>query len=178
MVSAADVSAGRLPDVHQLAVAFCDLVGYTPLGEGIPVGDLGAIASRLAVIAADAARPPVRLVKTLGDAAMLVAPDAAALVDAVLEVIRRGAAQGEGFPAVHAGVAYGPVLHRWGDWYGATVNLAARLAQRARPGTVLADAGARERAAGAGPVWSPAGAEALKGLRAPVPVFEARPAGG
>jgi adenylate cyclase len=178
LADAEDVSAGRLPDVHDLTVGFCDLVGYTRLGEGVPAGALGAVATRLAVLAADAARPPVRLVKTLGDAAMLVAPEPGPLVLATLEIIAAAHAQGTGFPPVHAGVSHGPVLRRWGDWYGGTVNLAARLAERAAPGTVLADARVHERAAQPGIAWSAAGVAELKGVRDPVEVFVARRAGG
>ena len=54
IVEAEDVSAGRLPDVHDLSVGFCDLVGYTRLGEGVPAGALGAVAT------ASRCSPPMR----------------------------------------------------------------------------------------------------------------------
>ena len=65
-------AAGTLPAAREVAVAFADLVGFTRLGEDVAPAELGAIAERLAALAGDLAEPPVRLVKTIGDAAMLV----------------------------------------------------------------------------------------------------------
>jgi adenylate cyclase len=173
-VSAGDVSAGRLPDVHDVTIAFCDLVGYTRLGERVAADDLGAIATRLAVLAADAVRPPVRLVKTLGDAAMLVAPEPDALAHVLLDLMDATGAEGEGFPDVHAGMAHGPALQRWGDWYGGTVNLAARLADTAPAGFVLADARVHAHADDPRLDWAAAGPKALPGVSAPVDTFTVR----
>ena len=77
------------------------------------------------------------------------------------------AAEGEAFPAVHAGVSYGPALRRWGDYYGSAVNRAARLAERARPSAVLADAGVRDVAAATtsaspGPTRAPSASRASR----------------
>ena len=49
-------AAGRRSDVHDVSVGFCDLVGFTRLGEGVPAADLGAIATRLAALAARGGR--------------------------------------------------------------------------------------------------------------------------
>src|SRR3954471_5361723 len=65
-------AAGTLPAAREGGVAFADLVGVRRLGEEVPPPELGAVAERLEVIAGDLARPPARLVKTIGDAAMLV----------------------------------------------------------------------------------------------------------
>jgi len=83
-VAADELRAGRRTDVHEVTIGFCDVVGFTQLGEGVPVADLGAIATRLAALAADIAEPPVRLVKSIGDAVMFVAPEPAQLLDTVL----------------------------------------------------------------------------------------------
>jgi adenylate cyclase len=177
IVAAEEIAAGRRRDVHDVAIGFCDLVGFTRLGEGVPAGDLGAVATRLAALAVEAVQPPVRLVKTIGDGVMLASPDPAALLATVFALMASAEAEGEAFPAVHAGVAYGPALRRWGDYYGSAVNRAARIAERARPSSVLADEGVREvvgddeRFA-----WSDAGAKRLKGVPEPVPVLRVRPA--
>ena len=179
IVAAEEIAAGRRSDVHDVAIAFCDLVGFTRLGEGVPAGDLGAIATRLASLAAEAAQPPVRLVKTIGDAVMLASSDPDALLEAVFALIAAAEAEGEAFPAVHAGVSYGSALRRWGDYYGSAVNRAARIAERARPSSVLADACVREAVADADRFeWSDAGAKRLKGVPEPVPVLRVRPVGG
>jgi adenylate cyclase len=168
------LASGRYSDVHEVSVGFCDLVGFTRLGEGVPAADLGAIASRLAAIAADVALPPVRLVKTIGDAVMLVAPEPAPLLDAALGLMEAAGDEGDDFPAVHAGAAHGPALRRWGDYYGGPVNLAARLAERARPASLITDAVLRERAGDDGFAWSPAGTKRLKGMSEPTHVWRCR----
>jgi adenylate cyclase len=114
----------------------------------------------------------VKIVKEIGDAIMLVSPEPAQLVEAALRLIE--ASDGvEGFPAIRAGVAYGPAVNRWGDWYGSTVNVASRLTDRARPASVLATEGVRD-AVGSGFEWSFAGDKKLKGLSAPLKTYRAR----
>ena len=116
VVAAEELASGRRSDVHDISVGFCDVVGFTRLGEGVPAADLGAIATRLAALAVDVAVPPVRLVKTIGDAAMLVAPEPAPLLEAMLALMEAADAEGEQFPQLHAGAAHGPALRRWGDY--------------------------------------------------------------
>jgi adenylate cyclase len=117
-------------------MAFVDLTGYTALTEH--GGDSAAVrfADRLAQLADDAAaRFGGRVVKLLGDGAMLHFEDpldavrgALALVDAIDE---------SELPAAHAGANFGPVIQRDGDYFGRTVNLAARISAQASPGEVL-----------------------------------------
>jgi adenylate cyclase len=176
VASAEAAQAGRLYAGQEISVAFCDLVGFTRLGEGVDVEDLGAVATRLATLAAGVAQAPVRLVKTIGDAAMLVAPEPAPLLRASFALIDAASEEGEAFPQLHVGVAHGPALQRYGDWYGSAVNTAARLVARARPSSVLATAPVRELAGDEGFVWSPAGRKRIKGMSEPVPVWRCRPA--
>jgi adenylate cyclase len=123
--------------VTPIAVAFADLAGFTRLGEKVATDELGSIAGRLTAMATDIARPPVRLVKMIGDAAMLVSVEAAALLAAVLDLVAAAEAEGEDFPELHAGLAIGDALARAGDWFGRPVNLASRITQKARAGSVL-----------------------------------------
>ena len=175
IVDAEELVAGRRSDVHEVTVGFCDLVGFTRLGEGVPAADLGAIATRLAAIAAHVAEPPVRLVKTIGDAVMLVAPAPVPLLHAAFGLMEAAEAEGERFPAVHAGVAHGPALRRWGDYYGGPVNLASRLTERARPASLITDAAVHDRARrDEGFAWSAAGMKWLRGMSEPTPVWRCR----
>lgn len=174
IVAAEELAAGRRSDVHDVTIGFCDVVGFTRLGEGVPAADLGAIATRLAALAAHVAEPPVRLVKTIGDAVMLVAPGPAPLLQAILDLMDAAEAEGPDFPAVHAGAAHGPALRRWGDYYGGPVNLAARLTERARASALITDSVVRERAGDDGFSWSEAGAKRLKGLSEPIAVWRCR----
>jgi adenylate cyclase len=137
------------------------------------VDELGAVAERLAALASDVAKPPVRLVKTIGDAVMLVSPDVDRLVETALELVEAADREGEDFPQLRAGVAAGPAINRGGDWYGHTVNLASRLTGVARPGSVLVDDSVRERLDGRYR-WSFAGQRKLKGIDEPVKLFRAR----
>ena len=79
-VSAAERAAGALPGARSIAVAFADLVGFTRLGEAVPPEELENLASRLTSMATMSAAPPVRFIKTIGDAVMLVSPDPVALL--------------------------------------------------------------------------------------------------
>jgi adenylate cyclase len=170
----ADERAGRaLPAARGVGVAFADLVGFTALGEELPPAELGEVAERLGELAADRARPPVRLVKTIGDAAMLVSPDPAALLDAGLDLHDAAAAEGEAFPRLRVGVALGPAVARGGDWYGRPVNIASRVTAIARPGSVLATREVRD-AAPDRYRWSAAGRKALRGVDGPVALYRAR----
>jgi adenylate cyclase len=179
VVSSAEAGCARLlharllPGAREVAVCFADLVGFTRLGSEVPAEELGAVAGRLAALAAEVTRPPLRLVKTIGDAAMFVGPDAAKLVAAALELVDAADAEGETFPQLRAGVAVGPALSRGGDWYGHTVNLASRVTGVAPPGSVLATAAVRDAAGGDAFAWSAAGPRRLKGISEPVELFRA-----
>lgn len=173
VVSAMERSGGRLPGARDVAVCFADLVGFTRLGEEVPPDELGRLAARLEALAGDVAEPPVRLVKTIGDAAMLASTEPEPLVAAALALIDAADAEGEDFPQLRAGAAQGGALARAGDWFGHPVNLASRVTAVARPGSLLAEASLREQV---GEVyhWSFAGERRLKGIRGTVRLFRAR----
>jgi adenylate cyclase len=116
----------------------------------------------------------VRLVKTIGDAAMLASPDPEPLLGATLALIEAADAEGEDFPQLRGGAALGQALPRAGDWYGQPVNLASRITAVARPGSLLVDRVLRDSAPDAYS-WSFAGERRLKGIRGPVRLFRARP---
>src|SRR5919107_1490505 len=78
-----------------------------------------------------------------------------------------------GLPPAHVGVAAGPVVVQGGDYFGRTVNLAARLAARAQAGQVLATARVAEAAARDGVTYTELGDLELKGFTTPVRVLEA-----
>jgi adenylate cyclase len=173
VVSELERSGGRLPGSREVSVSFADLVGFTRLGEDVPPDELGRLAVRLEALAIEVAEPPVRLVKTIGDAAMLASPEPQALLDATLSLVDAADSEGEDFPQLRAGAALGQALPRAGDWYGRPVNLASRITSVARPGSLLADRELRE-SAGEGYSWSFAGERRLKGIRGPVSLFRAR----
>jgi adenylate cyclase len=177
VVTATERATGRVPGAKDVAVAFADLVDFTKLGEHLPPEELGGVAGELTEMAGQVADGPVKLVKTIGDAAMLVAPDNEALVAAMIELVARADEAREGFPQLRAGVARGQALNRAGDWYGSPVNLASRVTSVARPGSVLVTADAREGLDDAFD-WSFAGKRKLKGVKGEVPLYRARRVGG
>jgi adenylate cyclase len=174
VVTATERSTGRIPGSKEVSVAFADLVGFTKLGENLEPEDIGGVANELADMAQDVAKGPVRLVKTIGDAAMLVAEkDPEALIDAAIELVARADEAREGFPQLRAGVACGAALNRAGDWYGRPVNVASRVTSVARPGSVLVHGDMRENAKDAFE-WSFAGRRKLKGVKGEQALYRAR----
>jgi adenylate cyclase len=174
-ISLAERTAGKVSDTADTTVAFADLVGFTELGETVGVEELSGLAGRLARMANTVVEPPVRVVKQIGDAVMLVSPDVAPAIETCLTLIDRAESE-EDFPQLRAGVAYGPAVNRWGDWFGSTVNVASRLTGRARPGAVLVTEEVHT-AAEDGFDWSEAGEKKLKGLQKPIKTYRPRPRG-
>ena len=81
----------------------------------------------------------MRVVKTIGDEVMLQSPDTRALLDAALSLLAAAEAEvaDEEFPQLTIGLDQGQAIKRGGDWLGRPVNLASRVSDRARPGSVL-----------------------------------------
>ncbi|HEV3046588.1 MAG TPA: adenylate cyclase regulatory domain-containing protein [Solirubrobacteraceae bacterium] len=173
VISELERQRGRLPGSREVAICFADLVGFTRLGEEVAPDELGRLAVRLEALAVEAAEPPVKLVKTIGDAAMLASPEPEPLLRATFNLLDAADAEGEDFPQLRAGAALGMALPRAGDWFGQPVNRASRLTAIARPGSLLTDRDVRE-AVEDGYRWSYAGERRLKGIREPVPLYRAR----
>ena len=174
VVTATERSTGRIPGSKEVAVCFADLVGFTKMGEELPPEDIGGVAGELAEMASQVAQGEVKLVKTIGDAAMLVAEtDNEALVEAAIELVACADKAREGFPQLRAGVACGAALNRAGDWYGRPVNVASRITSVARPGSVLVHGDVQDRVKESFD-WSFAGKRKLKGVKGEQPLYRAR----
>ncbi|PJE20411.1 MAG: adenylate/guanylate cyclase domain-containing protein [Mycobacterium sp.] len=174
-VNAGERAAGKpLPGARPVAVAFADLVGFTKLGEVVSAEELSQLAGRLADLARDLTAPPVRFIKTIGDAVMFVCPEPAPLLDTVLKLVDMVDNDND-FPRLRAGVAAGMAVSRAGDWFGSPVNAASRVTGVARPGTVLAtDAVSDAVGEDAGFNFSFAGARRLKGIKSDAKLFRVR----
>ena len=175
-VSAAERSASKLLGARQITVTFADIAGFTELGEALQPEELECLANRLAELARDVAVAPVRFIKTIGDAVMLVSSDPAPLLRSILDLTAAAAANG--LPSLRVGVASGKAVSRAGDWFGSPVNVASRIAQSARPGTVLV-AGSTRDAVASNPAfeWESAGTRRFKGVKDDVTLFRARRSG-
>jgi adenylate cyclase len=155
------------------AMCFLDLVGYTRLTD--ERGDQAAaeLAAALALLVDGSARGhggwPV---KWLGDGVMVYFPEPVGAVLAALEMVEGLSAAG--LPQGHLGVAAGPVVGQGGDYFGRTVNLAARIAAQAGPGQVLVSGSVAEAGSPEGVRLVDAREVQLKGFAHPVMLFEAR----
>ena len=69
-----------------------------------------------------------------------------------------------GLPPAHVGLHAGPVIFQQGDYYGQTVNVAARIAEYARPGEVVVSQAVVDASAGAAVVFREVGPVELKGV--------------
>ena len=179
VVGDAELRSGRLPGAQEVVVGFVDIVGFTRMGEEVPPDELGAVVRDFEGVVEEAMRAPVRLVKTIGDAAMLAAPEAPPVLDTVIELVEASREHDER-PLLRGGIASGEALQRAGDWYGRPVNLASRLTSFARRGSVVTAKEVHEAAAD-GYDWSFAGNRRIKGVRGEVEVYRVRsnqPSGG
>jgi adenylate cyclase len=174
VIGAADLASGEIGGVVERSVCFADLVEFTSLGEEIATEELGVVVGHFEELATSVVAPPVRLVKTIGDAVMLVSPEAEPLVTQALDLVAAAAAEGDQFPVMRAGIATGPTLPQAGDYYGRSVNLASRVTGIARPGSVLVDTPTREAAGEVGLSYSFAGERRLKGIDARQKLFRVR----
>ena len=131
---------GEVADDVEFAIGFVDLVRSTELAMSSDVRTYAAAVRDFEAAAQNvAAQHGVRLVKLIGDAAMLASRRAPDVVAAAASLVADIAADHR-FEAARGGVAFGRVVARDGDYYGPAVNLAARLSGRAQPGAVLVDA--------------------------------------
>ncbi len=150
------------------SIAFADLTDYTRFTEAEGDDMASRLADRFGELSTHTADHfGGRVVKLLGDGAMFHFTDAAAAARCCLHLVR--SIPDAGMPTVHAGVAVGHVVFRDGDYFGRTVNLAARVASLARANEVLGTEGAMEAAPAL--EWEPVGDADLKGVEGSVKLF-------
>jgi adenylate cyclase len=159
---------GRVP-----AMCFLDLAGYTRLTEERGDAAAAELAGTLAVLVDRSSRDRGGVpVKWLGDGVMVHFRDPAGAAVAALGMAEELPAAG--LPSAHVGVAAGPVVAQGGDYFGRTVNLAARISAHASAGQVLVTQSVVESAAPDGVTFVELGDVRLQGISRPVRVFEAR----
>lgn len=156
------------------AVAFADLSGYTRLTE--EAGD--EVAARVSVLLAQlvneiAARHRGEVVKMLGDGVLFHFGDPGDAVRASLEMVE--AVRPAGLPPAHVGINAGPMIYDEGDYFGRTVNIAARIASQASADQVFLGEGARRAVTPDGFRLVEVGGFELKGIAEPVTIYEAVP---
>ncbi len=122
--------------LQDAAFLFADIVGFTALTETHGDAHAAELAWRLRLGVERQLGADAHVVKTLGDAVMVRIADPAEAAAAGLRIVGR-ALPGPLDPPVRVGIACGSAVERDGDFFGATVNLAARVAALAGAGEVL-----------------------------------------
>lgn len=165
----APLTAGRTRDP---SVAFVDLVGFTVLSADGGDREAADLAQHFADHLLEVTGTyHGRLVKTMGDGAMLFYDDGAEAVRACLQLQKD--LTGHGFPPIRVGINRGPVVAQAGDFYGNTINVAARVADYARPREVLVSSAVLPDGA-EGIDLEEIGEVTLKGVALPVHLYRAR----
>ena len=155
------------------AMCFLDITGYTRLTEERGDEAAAELAARLArLVRRSAQEHEGTPVKWLGDGVMFYFREPAAAVLAAVELVE--VVGSHGLPPAHVGIHAGPVVFQDGDYFGRTVNLAARIAEYARPGEVLVSQEVVD-AADRGPVrFTEIGPVELKGVPGTLRLHTAR----
>jgi adenylate cyclase len=156
--------AGLLSRLHRPpAVCFLDLTGYTRLTEERGDEAAAELAGKLAALVRPYSQERGgRPVKWLGDGVMFYFEDPGQSVLAALDMVDGVATQA--LPPARVGIHAGPVIFQEGDYFGRTVNIAARIAEYARPGEVLVTQEVVEVSAGAPVTFAEIGPVELKGV--------------
>jgi class 3 adenylate cyclase len=155
------------------AISFLDISGYTRLTEERGDAAAAGLAENLTrMVQRISVRHGGEPVKRLGDGVMLHYPEPGAGVLSALEMVD-GVAEA-GLPPAHVGVHAGPVLFQDGDYYGRTVNVAARIADYARPGEVLVSQAVLDASDQPGVAYTEVGPVELKGVAEPTRLWTAR----
>ena len=164
---------------QELTFVFADLAGFTALTEAH--GDAEAadlIEDFCRTVRAAIPSSSARGFKSIGDAVMVVLSDAGAAVELGMQLTGQLLRE-HGWPAVRVGIHRGCAVERGGDFFGAAVNLSARVSAHAAGGEVLVTEAVR-RAAGDmdGVVYVDHGPHRFRNVRHEVGVFAAVPVGG
>jgi adenylate cyclase len=137
-VSQVAASAERtIGDEAELTIGFADLVDFTAVSQQLTHREIARTVDRFVHLAYEhIPEHGGRIVKMIGDEVMFSTAEAEAAVEIALSLVEACAGD-EVLPHVRVGLASGPTLAWEGDVYGPVVNLASRLVNVARPGTVL-----------------------------------------
>jgi adenylate cyclase len=172
------VRAGLHAPVDQLpAICFLDITGYTRLTEERGDEVAAELAGRLArLVQRTSAQHGGKPVKWLGDGVMFHFREPGRCVLAALEMVV-GATEAD-LPPAHVGIHTGPVLFQEGDYFGRTVNVAARIADYARQGEVVVSQEVVDASSGTGVTFTAIGPVELKGLSTALQLHVAQPGAG
>ena len=153
----------------RVVIAFADLAGYTRMTEELGDEHAVDVVERFVAEVEQSLPEDARIIKTIGDAVMVVGSDAAAL--AGWAVAFQAAQTVRPLPRI--GMHFGEVVYRDGDYFGREVNQAARVSARSAAGEVLVTRPVVE-AAGPDIAFERIGEVRLKGFSEATELFVAR----
>jgi len=157
--------------------AFVDLAGFTAVTEAHGDAEAVSIVHAFRDRALDVLRPGDELVKSIGDAVMLRFPTPEQAIVGLRQLLEHELAIQDTVLLPRAGAHHGPAMVVEGDYYGAAVNLAARVAGQARGGQLLVTAGAALAARDLGAITTHVGAIELRNLSESVDLYDVRVGG-
>jgi class 3 adenylate cyclase/YHS domain-containing protein len=162
----------EFPPSPRVEATFCfiDLAGFTALTEAQGDHDAADVATRFADLARSALESGDRLVKTIGDAVFVLAPNPARGIQFV-ERLLFAAASEDRFPALRVGLHHGEAVAKNDDVFGAAVNLAARVAAEAYGGEVIGTAPIAEAARASGIPVAELGPVPLRNVGTSIPLY-------
>jgi class 3 adenylate cyclase/YHS domain-containing protein len=162
------------PAADSATFLFADIAGFTALTEAHGDEDAAALVADFCDrVQGELATYGATQIKTIGDALMLRIPDPEQAVLLGLK-IAHDILHGPGAPAVRVGLHHGPAIERDGDYFGAAVNLAARVSAAASGGEVLMTAHTAALACNLeGVLYESRGRQTLRNVRDPVELVAA-----
>jgi class 3 adenylate cyclase len=155
----------------ELTFTFIDLAGFTALTEAHGDEQAADLAVRFLRLAQSELGADDRVVKSIGDAVLVVSPDPESALGFCRRVLQR-IDEEPNFPVPRTGMHHGPAVERDGDFFGTAVNLAARVAAQAYGGQVLGTSTVAEEARRQGIDVVDLGTFAVKNLADDVRLFE------
>ncbi|WP_189680099.1 adenylate/guanylate cyclase domain-containing protein [Seohaeicola zhoushanensis] len=161
----------RSTPATSVTIAFIDLAGFSAITD--IYGDEAALAllTTFEALVHDAIEGHAPPVKWMGDEVMLVFPDPMTALGALGRLLS-ACRQQPRLPLTRVAVHHGPVLQRAGDFFGSTVNIAARVASLAGPGQLLATEAIAKMAEEEGISMRALGPTAIRSLPAPLALYE------
>lgn len=153
------------------SILFADLAGFTALTEAHGDSSATDLLERFYEVARRALSGGARIVKTIGDAVMVCAPTPLDLVTTAVNIRRAVDAEPQ-WPGVRAGAHHGPMIERGGDCFGATVNVASRIAAHATSGQLLCTRAVVDGVASSPFTFRTLGAVSLKNVHDAFELFE------
>lgn len=170
--------AGDSGATREHTFLFADLSSFTALTEAHGDEESADLTNHFFVAVRNLLREHgAEEVKTIGDAVMIRAPSPDEGVRLGLRIVQEVGVQ-HGFPSIRIGMHTGPATERDGDWFGATVNTAARVSGMATGGEILLTDATRQ---GVGVVrgveFSQRGRRELRNVAEPVLLYAVSPQG-